>query len=127
VSNGIHRVLPKLLMSGARRRAAAWARRWAPPRAALFPLARDGAIPDRAALEHRFIAAWRQPIADRPYRSRVNNALWTELRYAGLPEVLHSEDALSMAFSLESRLPFLDHRIVEFCFSLAYSEKIGSG
>src|ERR1019366_5609299 len=38
-----------------------------------------------------------------------------------------SEDALSMAFSLGSRLPFLDHRIVEFCFSLPYSDKIGEG
>ena len=44
-----------------------------------------------------------------------------------MPEMLHSEDALSMAFSLESRLPFLDHRIVEFCFSLAYDHKIGAG
>jgi asparagine synthase (glutamine-hydrolysing) len=45
----------------------------------------------------------------------------------GLPELLHAEDALSMAFSLESRLPFLDHRLVEFCFSLSYDEKISEG
>ncbi|HEX7417877.1 MAG TPA: asparagine synthase-related protein, partial [Steroidobacteraceae bacterium] len=63
----------------------------------------------------------------RPYRSRVNNALWMELRQAGLPEVLHAEDASSMAFSLETRLPFLDHRLVELCFSLPFDDKISEG
>src|SRR5690348_16435520 len=65
--------------------------------------------------------------ADRPYQSRLNNALWRELRYVGLPELLHADDAISMAFSLESRLPFLDHRLVEFCFSLQYDEKMSEG
>ena len=30
-----------------------------------------------------------------------------------------------MAFSVESRTPFLDHRLVELCFSLPYTDKIG--
>ncbi|MSO95078.1 MAG: asparagine synthase (glutamine-hydrolyzing) [Thermoleophilia bacterium] len=64
---------------------------------------------------------------ERPYASSVNNMLWHELRHEGLPEVLHAEDALSMAFSIESRTPFLDHRLVELCFSLPYTEKIGGG
>ena len=63
----------------------------------------------------------------RPYRSTLNNALWTELSSEGLPEVLHAEDALSMAFSIESRTPFLDHRLVELCFSLPYTDKISAG
>jgi asparagine synthase (glutamine-hydrolysing) len=62
-----------------------------------------------------------------PYRSRLNNALWNELRREGLPEVLHAEDALSMAFSVESRTPFLDHRLVELCFSLPLEDKIADG
>ena len=127
VSTGIHRVLPGLITRESRRRLGALARRWAPPIAVLYPLARDGAIPDRPVLAHRILGGWSEAVVERPYRSRLNNALWTELRYAGLPEVLHSEDALSMAFSLESRLPFLDHRIVEFCFSLPYSDKIAEG
>ena len=127
VSTGIHRLLPRLLTSRVRRRAMALARRWTPPPFGVFPLARHGDIAHRAAREQRFIGAWGARGQDRPYRSHLNNALWTELRYAGLPEALHSEDALSMAFSLESRLPFLDHRVVEFCFSLPYSAKIGNG
>jgi len=32
-----------------------------------------------------------------------------------------------MAHSVEARFPFLDHRIVEFCFSLPSSYKVGFG
>ena len=35
-----------------------------------------------------------------------------------LPSLLHYEDRNSMSHGIESRLPFLDHRLVEFCFSL---------
>jgi asparagine synthase (glutamine-hydrolysing) len=62
-----------------------------------------------------------------PYRSRLNNELWAEFTQEGLPELLHAEDALGMAFSVESRLPFVDHRLVEFCFSLPFSDKISHG
>ena len=66
-------------------------------------------------------------LGERPYRSTLNNVLWDELRHHGLPESLHNNDALSMAFSVESRAPFLDHRLVEFCFSLPFDEKIAGG
>jgi asparagine synthase (glutamine-hydrolysing) len=36
-----------------------------------------------------------------------------------LPRLLHYEDRNSMAFSVESRVPFTDYRIVEFAFSPA--------
>jgi asparagine synthase (glutamine-hydrolysing) len=119
VSTGIHRMLPGLALAAITRRLGVFPGRHA--------FAFDGPIGNRPVLHHRFIGASGGPMYERPYRSRLNNALWNELRSAGLPEVLHSEDAISMAFSLESRLPFLDHRIVEFCFSLAYGEKIGEG
>ncbi len=116
-STGIHRLLPRLILaslSGSARRV-----RKSQMLASAEP------APETSVL-HRFIGDW-DHLDERPYRSRLNNALWAELRRAGLPEILHAEDAISMAFSVESRLPFLDHRIVELCFSLPFDSKIGAG
>ncbi|TAH42207.1 MAG: asparagine synthase (glutamine-hydrolyzing) [Bacteroidetes bacterium] len=44
-----------------------------------------------------------------------------------LPNLLHYEDRNSMAFSIESRVPFLDHRLVEFAFSLCDDDLIHKG
>ncbi|MFH1160840.1 MAG: asparagine synthase (glutamine-hydrolyzing) [bacterium] len=44
-----------------------------------------------------------------------------------LPTLLHYEDRNSMAFSIESRVPFLDHRLVEFTFTLDKYDKINHG
>jgi asparagine synthase (glutamine-hydrolysing) len=38
--------------------------------------------------------------------------------------LLHYGDALSMANSIESRLPFMDYRLVEFVFTLPWEFKI---
>jgi asparagine synthase (glutamine-hydrolysing) len=43
------------------------------------------------------------------------------------PQLLRYEDRNSMAFSLESRVPFLDYRLVEFVFGLPASYKIRNG
>jgi asparagine synthase (glutamine-hydrolysing) len=45
----------------------------------------------------------------------------------GLPELLRYEDRNSMAHSLEARVPFLDHRLVDLLFSLPGDELIRSG
>lgn len=45
----------------------------------------------------------------------------------GLRELLRYEDRNSMAFSIESRVPFLDHRLVEFSLSLENHWKIKRG
>ena len=45
----------------------------------------------------------------------------------GLPELLRYEDRNSMAHAIEARVPFLDYRIVELCFSLPGDELISGG
>lgn len=51
-----------------------------------------------------------------------NGPLW-DIRYF-LPALLQVEDRTSMAFSIESRVPLLDHRLVEFAISLPLQLKM---
>jgi asparagine synthase (glutamine-hydrolysing) len=44
-----------------------------------------------------------------------------------LPSLLRYEDRNSMAFSVEARLPYLDHRVVEFIFSIPFDYLIRKG
>lgn len=46
---------------------------------------------------------------------------------SNLPGLLRYEDRNSMAFSVESRVPFLDHRLVDFVFSLPSEIKFRRG
>jgi asparagine synthase (glutamine-hydrolysing) len=44
-----------------------------------------------------------------------------------LPALLHVEDRVSMAHSLESRVPFIDHEVVEFAAALPADVKFRNG
>ena len=44
-----------------------------------------------------------------------------------LPTLLRNYDRYSMAESVEVRMPFMDHRLVSFIFSLPLSSKLGGG
>ena len=59
--------------------------------------------------------------------SRLNRMLYRETRHTNVPAVLMYSDRNSMAHSVEARFPYLDHRIVELCFSLPSSYKVGFG
>jgi asparagine synthase (glutamine-hydrolysing) len=57
----------------------------------------------------------------------LKGSLWASLTFSALREYLKYEDRNSMKFSLESRLPFLDYRLVQSVFSLSNSQKIKFG
>ncbi|GMN12038.1 asparagine synthase (glutamine-hydrolyzing) [Croceitalea sp. MTPC9] len=58
--------------------------------------------------------------------TRVNKMLKTQHKN-GLENLLHYGDAISMMYSLESRLPFMDYKLVEFAFKLPAQYKIQQG
>lgn len=59
--------------------------------------------------------------------TKLNEFLYNLTFTTSLPTLLHFEDRNSMAFSIESRVPFLDHRLVELAFSFMDEDKIGNG
>lgn len=59
-----------------------------------------------------------------PPGSKLDSFLYNLMFSTSLPSLLQYEDRNSMAFSIESRVPFLDHRLVEFAFSLRNDDKI---
>jgi asparagine synthase (glutamine-hydrolysing) len=78
---------------------------------------RAGAVLDRfAALE-----------ADLSSKDQLDRALEFDCRNLLCEQVLNYSDHLPMAHSIEVRTPFLDHRIVDFAFSLPASMKIRRG
>jgi asparagine synthase (glutamine-hydrolysing) len=73
----------------------------------------------------RFVAAYSQgkmPKEDASFQ----NALLSDVTQHAV-EYLRVDDRASSAFSMECRHPFLDHRIVEFAFSLPATQKIRDG
>jgi asparagine synthase (glutamine-hydrolysing) len=61
------------------------------------------------------------------YSGSLDRVLYRELTANNLPALLHYEDRNAMAFSIESRVPFLDYRFVEYVASLPLGQKIRRG
>lgn len=71
-------------------------------------------------------AAYSQPFA-RSADADVRACSINLMREVGLPALLHNEDRNAMSHGLESRLPFLDYRVVDFALSLPDVYKIRNG
>ena len=67
-------------------------------------------------LHREFAPAYAE--APHPFPDRLRNELVRWQTTTQLPEFLRYADRNSMAFSREVRLPFLDHRLVDYCFGL---------
>jgi len=63
----------------------------------------------------------------RPPLNKLHDRLKWDIQSEMLPALLRNEDKLSMAFSLESRVPLLDYRLVERSFSTAAHDLIKNG
>lgn len=61
-----------------------------------------------------------------PKGGDFNEVLYTDMHLVLQGDMLHKVDSMSMCQSLEVRTPFLDHRLVEFAFSLPTEYKINS-
>lgn len=74
-------------------------------------------------LDERFIEEYQQPALSckQPFTAPLKNLKYQDLRYFKIPRSLRFNDRVSMAFSKELRVPFLDHRILEYGFSLPES------
>jgi asparagine synthase (glutamine-hydrolysing) len=74
----------------------------------------------------RGLLAVSAPPVDR-YGGSLPEILKRELVATNLPALLHYEDRNAMAFSIESRVPYLDYRFVEYVAALPLSQKIRGG
>lgn len=86
-------------------------------------------LTDEGILRKDFVSQWGKEKLSfiSPFKSNLLNAQYRDIVYAKLPRVLRFNDHVSMAHGRELRVPFLDHRIVEFCFYLPARYKINAG
>ncbi len=70
-------------------------------------------------LDKDFISNFKnRKVKIRQWKNRtLNSALIESLIYYSIPHLLRHEDKNAMRFSIESRVPFLDHQLVEFALS----------
>lgn len=52
---------------------------------------------------------------------------WRDIRYLSIPVLLHYEDRMSMSWSREMRVPFMDYRLVELLGKTPPSAKLQAG
>ena len=61
-----------------------------------------------------------------PGNDILNNMMYTDINLYMNDQLLHLTDRVTMANSLEARVPFLDNRIVEFSLGLSATHKINN-
>lgn len=79
------------------------------------------------ALAPEFAALAKKPIYPTPFDNDLQNMQYRDLFYTKIPRALRFNDRISMAYSIELREPFLDHKLVEFAFAMPAEFKINNG
>lgn len=87
-------------------------------------LINENYLPDKR--EYDPYEAYRELFYSAGCRSLINKMTWFDMKTL-LPALLHVEDRTSMAVSLESRVPLLDHRIAELVASMPPMVKYKGG
>lgn len=118
--------------------------RYANPGSKMHKLAETLAARRPEEIYHRLISHWKKPAdlvigATEPPTALTDSASWPDLvdfehrmmyldAITYLPDdILVKVDRAAMGVSLETRVPFLDHRVVEFAWRLPLSMKIRNG
>lgn len=93
----------------------------------VFKIADFSYRPEYKVFEPSYLKKYRLP----QFKTRVENPFSAKsdilVNHKMLPGYLRFEDRNSMAYAVESRLPFLDYRLVEFAFNLPSQVKIKHG
>lgn len=110
----------------------------------LHKLAEILTVPDMEAMYMNLVSHWKQPTNVVPGATEPLTTLTDAKQWARLPDfiqrmmyldlitylpddILVKVDRASMGVSLEARVPFLDHRVVEFSWRMPLSWKIRNG
>ncbi|HKW09378.1 MAG TPA: asparagine synthase (glutamine-hydrolyzing) [Gemmatimonadaceae bacterium] len=68
---------------------------------------------------HEYLAPFEQAPTDQPFDQLLHHDLRVYL-----PSLLHKEDRASMTLSIESRVPLLDYRVIEFLATVPPAQKV---
>lgn len=118
--------------------------RYKTPGDKLHKLAEILALPEPDAMYRDLVSHWKQPTRVVPGAKEPPTLLSDPTRWADLPDftqrmmyldllsylpddILAKVDRAAMGVSLETRVPFLDHQVVEFAWRLPLSMKIRDG
>ncbi|MBI2252250.1 MAG: asparagine synthase (glutamine-hydrolyzing) [Armatimonadetes bacterium] len=83
--------------------------------------ATDATLPiNRKCLNKDFLSKFQKdfPSFNLKFEDNLRKLMYKDLRYTKLPRALRFNDRISMRFGRELRVPFLNHHLVEFCYSL---------